>query len=129
MTASHLPKPTAAIAQKARGLSVVACACVSRGSWVRSANAARRALCLLTVSPTMSPRYAADRDSATAASVCVMHPTLDTSTALTASVTITHALASAGSSAEVSDTWLSCIIPAFAKLSFLWLCSCRTRRV
>lgn len=103
MTASHLLKQTVASAQKAKGLSTVGCACVSRGSWVRSVNAARKALCRVTVSPTMSPRYAADRDSATAASVCVIHPTLDTSTALAASVTITHVFASAGSSAEVSD--------------------------
>lgn len=104
MTASHRPEPTAASAQKARGLSIVGCVCVSQASRVQSVNAARKALCRGTVSPTMSPRYAAGRDSATAASVCVTHPTLDTSTALAASVTITHAFASAGSSAEVSDT-------------------------
>lgn len=43
------------------------------------------------------------RVSATAASVCVMHPALDASTDLTASVTITPVFASVGSSAEVSD--------------------------
>lgn len=51
----------------------------------------------------MSPRYAVVRGSATAASVCVMRPTLDASTDLTASVTITPVFASVGSSAEVSD--------------------------
>lgn len=104
MTASHLLKQTVASAQKAKGISIVGCACVSQGSWVQSVNAARKARCRVTVSPTTSLRYAADRDSATAASVCVIHPTLDTSTALTASVTITHAPAFVGSSAQVSDT-------------------------
>lgn len=95
---------TVVSAPKAKGLSIVGCACVSQGSWVQSANAARKAPCLVTVLPTMGPRYAADRDSATVASVCVIHPTLDASMAITASVTITHAFASAGSSAEVSGT-------------------------
>lgn len=104
MTASHLLKQTVASAQKAKGISIVGCACVSQGSWVQSVNAARKARCRVIVSPTTSLRYAVDRDSATAASVCVINPTLDTSTALTASVTITHAPAFVGSSAEVSDT-------------------------
>lgn len=51
----------------------------------------------------MSPRYAAVRGSATVANVCVMHPALDASTALTASVTITPVFASTGSSVEVSN--------------------------
>lgn len=51
----------------------------------------------------MSRRYAPDRGSATVDSVCVMHPALDASTDLTASVTITPVFASVGSSVEVSD--------------------------
>lgn len=52
----------------------------------------------------MSPRYVAVRGSATADSVCVMHPALEASTDLTASVTITPVSASVGSSVEVSNT-------------------------
>lgn len=103
MTAGSLLKQTAASAPKAKGLSIAVCACVSRGSLEQSANAMRKALCWVTVSQAMSPRYAVVRGSATAASVCVMHPTLDASTDLTASVTITPVFASVGSSAEVSD--------------------------
>lgn len=120
---------TVASAQKAKGLSIVGCACVSQGLWAQSVNAARKAPCLVTASPTMGPRYAADRDSATVASVCVIRPTLDTSMAITASVTITHALASGGSSAGVSDTRPSYIIHAFSNLSFWPLCSRRPRSV
>lgn len=116
-------------AQKAKGLSIVGCACVSPGSWALSVNAARKAPCLVTVWPAMGPRYAADRDSATVASVCVTRPTLDASTAITASVTITPAFASAGSSAQVSDTWPSYIIHAFSDLPFWSLCSRRPRSV
>ena len=51
----------------------------------------------------MSLRYAVVRGSATADSVCVMHPALDASTDLTASVTITPVFVSVGSSVEVSN--------------------------
>lgn len=43
------------------------------------------------------------RGSATAASVCVMHPALDESTGRTASATIIPVFASVGNSAEVSS--------------------------
>lgn len=64
----------------------------------------------------MSQRYAVVRGSATAASVHVIHPALDASMDLTASVTITPVFVSMGSSAEVSDNtsdyfacfWASC---------------------
>lgn len=50
----------------------------------------------------MSPRYVAVRGSATADSVCVMHPALEASMDLIASVTITPVSASVGSSVEAT---------------------------
>lgn len=51
----------------------------------------------------MSQRYAVVRGSATAASVCVMHPASDESTGRTASATIIPVSASVGNSAEVNS--------------------------
>lgn len=45
VTAISLLWQTAASASTAKGLSIVACACVSRGSWERSVNVMRRVHC------------------------------------------------------------------------------------
>lgn len=102
VTAGSLLKQPEASAPRARELSSVACACVSRASWELCASAARRAPCWATARPATSRRRAAVRGSATVDSVCAMSPASDASMDPTASVTTTPVLASVGSSAEVS---------------------------